>query len=641
MSIELIGEVELKAASGEKPATVSILAYAGGAVIPEGTHVPHIIDLAGLTLPDSVPLLLDHDNRIDSIAGSGVPTIRGGEVFIDGTLARSTSSAQKVIGLAKAGVKLGASVGVEGDKVERIHSGKRAEVNGTVFSAEGDGLIVFRRGVLREVSIVPVGADREAGVVSIAASRGKAMSVTATEQAKILARVEGVELKCSGAFQGRLAEVKERALSGELDALAFEREVESIIANDHDLHQLRASRIQAGTLSTHAPSRDGVNERVLCASLCLAGGLSHVEDQFDERTLDAADSMRRHVGLQRILMQAACENGYQAGHAETIHAGNLRSILTHSFQPQLRASGFSTIDVGGLLGNTANKFLLDGWQETSGDEWKKISDIKLVKDFKTNTSYRLLESAEYEQVPPTGEIKHGTMGEQSMTVKADTYGKMFAITRTDIINDDLGALSDVPRRLGRAAGMKFRRIYWAAFLAADNFFSAGNGNVLTGAGTALSETSLISAVGTFRKMRTSTADGKKLIGGAPAVLMVPSELEFTARKLLQSSTVVAGGSTSVGIVPGGNPLQGLAELVVVDWLSDSDLTGFSAAKWYLLRSPVLAPAMIVAFLNGQQSPTVEQADADFNTLGIQIRGYHDFGVGRAEPLCGLQVAGTA
>jgi hypothetical protein len=50
--------------------------------------------------------------------------------------------------------------------------------------------------------------------------------------------------------------------------------------------------------------------------------------------------------------------------------------------------------------------------------------------------------------------------------------------------------------------------------------------------------------------------------------------------------------------------------------------------------------MLVAFLNGNQSPTVEQADADFNTLGIQMRGYHDFGVGRGEPLCGVQVAGT-
>lgn len=33
----------------------------------------------------------------------------------------------------------------------------------------------------------------------------------------------------------------------------------------------------------------------------------------------------------------------------------------------------------------------------------------------------------------------------------------------------------------------------------------------------------------------------------------------------------------------------------------------------------------MAFLNGQESPTIETAEADVNVLGIQLRGYHDFG----------------
>ena len=73
-----------------------------------------------------------------------------------------------------------------------------------------------------------------------------------------------------------------------------------------------------------------------------------------------------------------------------------------------------------------------------------------------------------------------------MTAKASTYGRMYAITREAIINDDLGALTDVPRRLGRAAGMKFRRVFWQAFiLSSDNFWHSNNGNVVTGSGTAL------------------------------------------------------------------------------------------------------------------------------------------------------------
>ncbi len=30
------------------------------------------------------------------------------------------------------------------------------------------------------------------------------------------------------------------------------------------------------------------------------------------------------------------------------------------------------------------------------------------------------------------------------------------------------------------------------------------------------------------------------------------------------------------------------------------------------------------------SPTIETAEADFNVLGIQMRGYHDFGVAKQD-----------
>jgi hypothetical protein len=53
---------------------------------------------------------------------------------------------------------------------------------------------------------------------------------------------------------------------------------------------------------------------------------------------------------------------------------------------------------------------------------------------------------------------------------------------------------------------------------------------------------------------------------------------------------------------------------------------------------LMPSALEVAFLGGQERPTVERADADFNILGIQFRGYIDFGV-REQDWCGaLKVA---
>jgi hypothetical protein len=51
--------------------------------------------------------------------------------------------------------------------------------------------------------------------------------------------------------------------------------------------------------------------------------------------------------------------------------------------------------------------------------------------------------------------------------------------------------------------------------------------------------------------------------------------------------------------------------------------------------------MLVSFLNGQQAPTVESSEADFSTLGIQFRGYHDFGCDQAEYLGGVKSKGAA
>jgi len=58
--------------------------------------------------------------------------------------------------------------------------------------------------------------------------------------------------------------------------------------------------------------------------------------------------------------------------------------------------------------------------------------------------------------------------------------------------------------------------------------------------------------------------------------------------------------------------------------------------WYLLADPQDIPVMMVGFLNGKDAPTVESAQADFNVLGIQFRGYFDFGVSLAEYRAGVK-----
>ncbi len=54
------------------------------------------------------------------------------------------------------------------------------------------------------------------------------------------------------------------------------------------------------------------------------------------------------------------------------------------------------------------------------------------------------------------------------------------------------------------------------------------------------------------------------------------------------------------------------------------------------EAAVASAEIVVSFLNGVQTPTVESADADFDQLGFQFRGYHDFGVDLAEYVAGIK-----
>ncbi|MBT9156658.1 MAG: hypothetical protein DDT37_01646 [Firmicutes bacterium] len=80
--------------------------------------------------------------------------------------------------------------------------------------------------------------------------------------------------------------------------------------------------------------------------------------------------------------------------------------------------------------------------------------------------------------------------------------------------------------------------------------------------------------------------------------------------------------------------------VKVHQLSDSNFAGSGATIWYLLRNPAVHAAVVASFLDGVQTPTVESTDADFDQLGIQFRGYHDFGCDRAEWLAGIKSQGA-
>ncbi len=633
--------IELEAADGEGGAGLPrfrMVAYTGTPMRVAGWRHSVVLDLAGLAIPSQArPIRFGHD-PLSGVGHTDAIRIEGGQLVASGVVSRDTPAAREVVVSARNGFPWQASVGASVEEFEFVKEHQTVLVNGQSLVGP---LTVVRKATFGEISFVDLGADgRTSATVAAVHPTGEvpvnpdqntpdtetpaaptpdgppaATQVSAEEvRAQALAetnRIAAIRRVCAG----RLPEVEAQAIRDGWDATRTELEV------------LRATRPR----TTIAHGADApVTGTVLEAACLMTAGLDGLDRLYESQTLElAARRFRGGIGLQELLLEAAWANGY-TGRNFRDH----RTVLRYAFGRGVEAA-FSTVDIGGILSNVANKFLLEGFFSVERT-WRNVCAVRNVSDFKTVTSYRLVGKDQYEQVAPGGELKHGTLGNESYSNKADTYGLVLSIDRRDIINDDLGAITTVPRKLGRGSGLKINDVFWTTFLNNAAFFTAGNGNFISGATTALGIDGLTAAEVAF--MDQVDADGKP-IGIMPAILLVPTALSAIGSQLFKSLELRDNASTAK--YPITNPHQGKFRVEVSRYLGNSKYPGFSAKAWYLLAEPNDLPVIEVAFLNGQESPTIETAEADFHVLGVQMRGYHDFGVALQDPRGGVKAKGEA
>ncbi len=632
----------------------SMVAYTGGPMRLAGWRYPVVVDLAGMAIPtQNRPIRFGHDMQ-SGVGHTDSIQIDSGKLLAAGKISRDTAAAKEIVISARNGFPWQASIGASVEEFEFIKAEQKALVNGREFMGPVN---VVRRSTLGEISFVDLGADGQTSA-SVAASstphkeENSAMSDSITigaAQHAVSPASDGaakppapaaVSPAASGADPGRSAVEKMRAeAAAETTRIAAIRrqcagqhpEIEARAISEGwdetrtELEVLRGSRPTAPAVHVH---QDVVSGTVLEAACLLTAKLDGVENHFNEQALEAAQRrFRGGIGLQELLLEAALANGYTGRSFR-----DSRAIMQYAFAPDLQA-GFSTVDIGGILSNVANKFLLEGFFAVERT-WRNICAVRNIGDFKTVTSYRLVGKEQYEKVPPGGELKHGTLGDETYTNKADTYGIMLSIDRRDIINDDLGAITTVPRKLGRGSGLTINDVFWSTFLDNSAFFKADNNNFLSGADTALSIDGLTKAEEAF--MNLCDSDGNP-IGIMPAIMLVPTALSAMATQLYKS--IEFRDTTANNKYPVANPHQGKFRTEVSRYLSNSHYTGNSGKAWYLLADPGDLPVIEVAFLNGQESPTIETAEADFNTLGIKARGFHDFGVALQDTRAGVKSKG--
>lgn len=612
----------------------NMVAYTGGAMRLAEWKYPVVVDLAGLAIPSqNRPIRVGHNS--DRLVGhTNAITHEDGRLVASGVLSIPGPDTERVVAGSRNGFPWQASIGARVDQFEIVKDGQVATANGREFTGP---TVVVRKSTLGEISFVDLGADGNTSA-SVAASAQETSSMpTASNPTDNLAATAAAEalkaIRTATANETKRIAAIRRIFAGQhsrVEAQVIEEGWDEMRA---ELEKMRLDRPSAPTV---AGGRGGLpSAEVIEAALCNKISTPNREKLFSEQVLDAADRNYKGLGLQELVVMVAQANGYTG--RLSVNRETARPIFEAAFGPVQAA--FSTLSLPGIFSNVANKELLAGFQEED-QTWREVSTVRTVSDFKQITSYRMLDDMEYEELPPGGEMKHGKLSEESYTRQVRTYAKMFSLTREDIINDDLSAFEDIRTRLGGGAARTFNKVFWTRFLDNATFFTAGRGNYVTGADSALdiNGTGLQKGILAFRKLKSP--DGKR-IGGVPTVLLVPPELQFIAQRLFQSTTVNTGGASVNDAVPSDNIHVGKYRPVVCDWLSDAAFTGNSAKAWYLFRAASILASVVVSFLDGVQTPTVDMAEADFNQLGVQFRGYHDFGVDFAEWLAGIKVKGEA
>ena len=387
-------------------------------------------------------------------------------------------------------------------------------------------------------------------------------------------------------------------------------------------HVLKASqRMNAPSNRTYGGDNAGTTSQHLSAALMVKAGFSTAaEKQFGERVMEQSKSLQGQ-SLPDLCRAALLMDG--------------KDCPTERSQ-MLRAS-LSTGSMPVALGDSANKILTEAYKQAPS-AWKLFAAVKPAANFKTQTSIRPTFAGDLAQLPPGGSIEHGNYTEETYDWSVDTFAKAFEIDRRDIVNDDASVFSDMIPGLARAAARSLNSLVATKLLAnAGTFFGSGNANYFEGAATNLQASSLATAIKMLRQM----TDGEgNLLDLAPSVLLVPPELEQTALALINSSEVarVATGDQ----LPTGNTFKNIATLAVEPRLSTATFSGYSAVAWYLFSDPANA-AVIVGFLDGLQSPTLETfgLDHDINTLSFGFRVYHDYGCALADHRAAIRSKGSA
>lgn len=412
-------------------------------------------------------------------------------------------------------------------------------------------------------------------------------------------------------------------------------------------HGVQHLGLMAECVGDQACTADMASKKLLAAlaqaATPTAGQTHNVLDQRDKFIAGASNAILARIepgkggekliagneyagmGL-KALIRVALRNAGVAG-ADRLDGSALAAKLFASH---------STSDFPYLLANTAAKLLRASYANAP-TTWQQWAPTMSVSDFKQHSIVSLSAFSDLATKAEGAEYTQGTMSEYRETIQASTKGRYIGLTREMVVNDDLGAFTRLASALGWAAANSVDKAVYAYVEANGNLSDGGalfnstavsttGGHAnLASANAAVTVSSI--AIGEAAMAAQKDPSLSTVLGLRPRFLVVPYGKKQIAWEVLNSPTDVASSNSAK---------RNYAASLGLELVAAPNLTGTTA--WYLFADKN-TPCIEVAFLDGQQTPYIEE-DVEFMTDEMRMKVRLDFGVAATEWRTGFKNAGA-
>lgn len=569
--------------TGATEAPVNVMDWERGEILPE------ILLMSGCVMPVSrqVPLLDAHSrySTADVIGSFREMRIESGEL-VGRAVYSSTPAGDDAFTKTREGHLTDYSVGYRVEESRYIQPGVTEIVEGRECTGP---LKIATKWKVREMSACPIGADENAKARSEQnpTPKERTMSEESKTDVQTPVDLDAVRSEAARAEHARLTEIDAICARFEIPAdkkAEFSKPgttVDAVRKQVMDVIAERSSISNPGFRSSSQTDQNrsieiGVDERDKFRA-AASDALLIRSGKTPEKTADGARDLAGYS-----LREMARESLRIAGQSERGDAlGMVGRALTTSDFPL-------------ILANIANKSLFAGY-ESAAETWQQWCGTGSVSDFKTNTVVRAGEMADLDQIREDDEYKYGSRSEAQEQFSIATYGKLFAISRQTIINDDLGALTDIPAAHGEAAARKIGDLAYAVLTAnsamgdGTALFHADHGNL--GTAGVIGSTTFAEA---FKLMLLQKdIGGKRRLNIKPQFLIIPPSLAYAAETFIKTTLI---GTQAAPNQP--NIYAGTVNIV-----SEARLYDASTTAWYLAGQP--GKTVNLYFLNGNQTPYME------------------------------------